>query len=323
MKKLVRFTAILIVLLAFTSIASAARPEPGAFTVTGYASNLVPSGLPPPYNFLPTEFQPLPGGYLKMHLRNQGGPGVDDDTYCMNTYGAPCQAICMYVLGQPCGVTGGLTGDFVFDEWIFMNATMTSGANHGVMTITTADGDAKLRFSGAFGPTSLYASYQFLKGTVTYKSLKGEGTKAGSPGALFSVAYNPCGGKDQPACPTDRCAVFGDDLKVKKDKTEWKISNDGEQALTINKVLAFWPAGGPQLEKVKLDGKTIYETPVAAPMAQIAAGWSGDAQDRQIGAGKDRQLRLEFGGDISAQPADYTILVEFESGCAVPFVAFP
>lgn len=323
MKKLVRLAAILVVLLMFTGIASAARSEPGAFTVTGYASNLVPTGYPPPYNLLPTEFQPLPNGYIKLHLRNQGGAGVDNDTYCMNTYGAPCQALCTAYLGRPCGVDGGFVGNFVFDEWILTNETQTSGANHGEMVITTPDGAAKLRFGGVFGPTSLSASYQFLKGTGAYKSLKGEGTKAGIPGVLFSVTYTPCGGKDGPPCPTDRCAIFGDDLKVKKDKTQWTISNDGAQTITISKVMVVWPAGSPQLEKVKLAGKTIYNTPAAAPATTITAGWSGDVGDRQIGAGKQRDLWLEFAGNISAQPADYTILVEFEGGCAVPFVAFP
>jgi hypothetical protein len=327
MKKLFRFTAILIVLLAFTSIASAARSEPGAFTVTGYASNVIPTGYPPPNNVFPKEFQPLPNGYFKVHLRNQGGPGVDNDDYCVATYGAPCQDICTtpppYGGGLPCGVAGGLAGDFVFDEWILLDATMSSGANHGLMTITTAEGQANLRFSGVFGATALKASYEFLGGTGEYRSLKGGGTKAGTPSAVFTVAYTPCGGKDQPACPVNRCALFGDDLKLKKDKAQWTLSNNGESTATISKVMVVWPAGGPQLEKVKLTGKTIYATPAAAPATTIAAGWLGDVKDRQIGAGKQRDLWLEFGGNISALPSDYTILVEFAEGCAVPFVAFP
>jgi len=36
MKKLVRFTAILVILLAFTSIASAAKQVPQPFATTGY-----------------------------------------------------------------------------------------------------------------------------------------------------------------------------------------------------------------------------------------------------------------------------------------------
>jgi hypothetical protein len=323
MAKLSRIILVAVVLLTFASVASAARPDPGAFTVTGYAANLVPTGFPPPLPpLLPTEFQPLPNGYNKVHLRNQGGPGVDDDAYCTSTYGAPCQYLCA-AFGAACGVAGGFTGSFVFDEWILTDATMSNGANHGLMTITTGSGQANLRFGGVFGPTALKASYEFLGGTGEYRGLKGGGTKAGTPGAIFTVAYTPCGGKNQPACPADRCALYGGDLKLKKDKAQWTLSNNGESTVTISKVMVVWPAGGPQLDKVKLAGKTIYETPSAAPAVTIAAGWSGEVGDRQIGAGKQRDLWLEFGDDISAQPWDYTILVEFAEGCAVPFMAFP
>ena len=68
---------------------------------------------------------------------------------------------------------------------------------------------------------------------------------------------------------------------------------------------------------------SAYAAAAAAPATTITAGWLGDVKDRQIGAGKQRDLWLEFGGNISAPRSDYTILVEFAEGCAVPFVAFP
>ena len=68
---------------------------------------------------------------------------------------------------------------------------------------------------------------------------------------------------------------------------------------------------------------SAYAAAAAAPATTITAGWLGDIKHRQIGAGKQRDLWLEFGGNISAPRSDYTILVEFAEGCAVPFVAFP
>lgn len=279
MKKLVRFTAILVILLTFTSVASAAKQVPQPFATTGYTTGAEQAMLQYPY--------------LKFHLTNMGT------------------------------VSGYFDGGFSFDEWGIVDLTTYNGANRGLMTITTAEGAANVGFSGTFDYQSVAGGFQFLSGTDSYKGIKGVGVKSGNAGYVFTVNYAPCGGKDQPACAPNSCIVFGDDLKLHKSKTQWKISNDGEQTLTISKILVFWPAGGPQLTKVKLAGKTIYDTPAAAPMAAIAAGWSGGVQDRQIGAGKQRDLWLEFGSDISAQPADYTILVEFAEGCAVPFVAFP
>lgn len=279
MKKLVRFAAILVILLAFTGIASAAKSTPEPFTTAGYTTGAEQAMLQYPY--------------LKFHLTNMGT------------------------------VSGYFNGGFSFDEWGIVDLTTYAGANRGLMTVTTPEGSADVSFSGTFDYQSVSGGFQFLSGTDAYKGIKGGGTKSGNAGYVFTVDYTPCGGKDQPACPVNSCQVFGDDLKLKKDKAQWKISNDGEQTITISKILAFWPAGGPQLEKVKLAGKTIYGNPSAAPMATIVAGWSGDEKDRQIGAGKQRDLWLEFGGDISAAPSDYTILVEFAEGCAVPFVAFP
>lgn len=279
MAKLTRLILLLIILMTFTGVASAARPEPGPFTTAGYTTG--------------AESAPLPNGFLKFHLTNQGT------------------------------VSGYFNGTFAFDEWGLVDLATYVGSNRGLMTVTTPSGAADLSFSGTFDYQSVAGSFAFLNGTDAYKGIKGGGTKTGSSGYVFTVDYTPCGGKDQPACPVNRCAVFGDDLKLKKDKAQWKISNDGERDITISKIMVFWPTDGPQLSRVKLAGKTIYGSPATAPAAAITAGWSGNVQDRQINAGKSRDLWLEFADNISQQPWDYSILVEFAEGCAVPFVAFP
>ena len=70
-----------------------------------------------------------------------------------------------------------------------------------------------------------------MKGDLDFKELKSPGGYGGNVGWVFTVDYTPCGGKDQDACP-DRCAVFGGDLKIKKDKIEWEIDNDGKKDVT-------------------------------------------------------------------------------------------
>ena len=95
MKKFARLTAVLIVLLAFSGLAAAAGPEPGPFSTTGYTTNLVPSGLPDPYPpVVPSEFEFLPNGYTKFHIREQGEPGGANNAFCVAAYGAMCDAVC-------------------------------------------------------------------------------------------------------------------------------------------------------------------------------------------------------------------------------------
>lgn len=82
---------------------------------------------------------------------------------------------------------------------------------------------------------------------------------------------------------------------------------------------------------MKLGGKTLYDQPqgstsLIAPglFATINTGWLGAEKDRQIGADKHEDLQLEFANkEISEEASDYTLVVEFAEGCAVPFAAFP
>ncbi len=120
-------------------------------------------------------------------------------------------------------------------------------------------------------PLSSVGSFTVLDGEDDYKSLKGEGTYTGDADFIFTVDYEPldfmpCEGED---CP-DRCAVFGtdykikkdgveiEDIKLKKDKLEWEIVNEGESALTVSAISLWWSAGDT-LDKVKYGGKTVFE----------------------------------------------------------------
>ena len=122
-----------------------------------------------------------------------------------------------------------------------VDLTTNSGANHGLQAITTTVGVAQSRFGGIASSEAVTGSFTFLKGSGDYHNLKGEGTYTGDAGLVFTVDYKSCGGKDNPECPVDRCAVFGDDLKIENDKTEWRIDNEGEATITLSTLFVYWP----------------------------------------------------------------------------------
>lgn len=327
MKKLVLLAVIALgVLLTGVGVVLAARPEPEPFTTTGYTTFYEP--YPP---------VPLPSGHIKFHLKAQGGEEPPADEFCQVLavqLGFPagwittCDALCQAVTGRNCGAAGYFDGQFAFEEWgiVDWNDPLQRGANYGLMTVTTAEGTADLLFGGVTANQIVTGSFLFLKGDGAYKQLNGQGTYFGSALPVFTVDYTPCGDgkKDDPQCPADRCAVFGDDLKVKKDKVEWRIANGGGRDLVISSILVNWPPANGGLTRVKLGGKTIYDQNSPAPWVKIETGWRGKDKDREVGQGKAEQLTLEFAADYrAAQPHEYTLLVEFEGGCAVPFVAFP
>lgn len=342
MKTLPSLLLAVVMLLLLTAATTAAGPMLEPFSTTGYTTNLVPAppipGFPP--LLIPSEFQFLPSGHVKFHIAAQGGPAVDNDALCTALYGAPCNLVCLGFTGQTCGTGGYFAGgSFHFDEWGVVNPTTFGGANFGNLAISTSEGQADMRFGGQAIPTVAgpVAKGSFLvdKASGAYKhDKKEEGTYIGGAGFIFSVAYTPLLFTPCPdgVCP-DRCAAFGaTEPKLKKEELKWKIENEGEKALTISSITVNWPQANGALTKVKLGGKTLYQTPVSNPsvapgvpglFAVIDGDWLGELKDRQIDAEKHDDLKLEFANkDISEEPSDYTIMVEFAEGCAVPFAAF-
>jgi hypothetical protein len=354
MKNLSRVILVFVLLLLVTGVASAARPEPEPFSTTGYSTNLVanpffdpsqpPSATNPP--LLPSEFVPLPSSHIKFHISAEGGPAVNDDAICLALYDAPCDAVCVEFTGQVCGVTGMFAdGNFSFEEWglycptpVVIPQGVTIGANYGDMNIFTDSGEANFRFGGQVfvNPLDLLEQtvqgsfHSVKKGTGEYKKLKVDGTYQGNAGYVFTVDYSPC---EDGNCQ-NRCAVFGGEkLKVKKDKVEWKIENDGANLLTVSNITLNWQGSDRALDKVKLGGKTIDDEPLSQPSVVPGvsgqwsnidlSGWEGKEKDIQIKSGKKAKLTFEFVEGISQEPSDYTILVEFAEGCAVTFVDFP
>jgi len=281
----------------------------GPFTTTGYNT------------ILPHDWELLPSGRAKFHLTAQGG------------------------------VTEYFEGTFTFEEWGIVDLG-GRGTNHGIMTITTDDGEAVIRFGGqaslATDPSRVGGSFTVLDGNGVYKGLKGQGTFDGdaeltftvdytplrhtvrtTSSFRFTVDYTPCAKKDGTPCPA--CAASGGDLKLNKKEAKWKLTNNGDDTITISSITVWWPGSSGQLKKVKLGGETIYDqalcsTSLGFPSscwATINSGWEGKNKDRQIKEGKTRELQFEFQHNVSTDASDYTILVEFAEGCAATAVAFP
>jgi hypothetical protein len=329
MKRLLPLFCILVILFASAGVAFADKSQPGDFSTTGYTTNLFPT--PVAQDSLPTEFDflAIPSyPYAKFHIKAQGGPAVDNDALCRDIYGLSCADLCGSVVKPPpsCGATGYFDGSFTFDEWAVVDLTTNSGANHGLLSITTSDGMAKTRFGGNASSAGVSGSFTFLKGSGDYHNLKGEGTYAGIGAFVFKVDYQSCGAEGNPECPVNRCAVFGDDLKIQNDKTGWRIANEGQKTITLNTLFVYWPSQNGALEKVKLGGETLWSGSQLGPAFEF--NLTADVKDREIKAGKSGELTLEFADKkISKEPSDYTILAKFalansSEGCAVPFAAF-
>lgn len=338
MKRLLSLPLLIVAfLLAAAGLAAAAGPEIGPFSTSGYTTNLVPAapipGLP---SVVPSDFAFLPSGQIKFRITAQGGPAVDDDNFCMATYLAPCNLVCLGLTGKVCGTDGYFAGgSFRFEEWGVVDATF-SGANFGKLQISTAEGDADLLFGGQVGAAIVQGSFRVEDGSGAYvQNEQDEGIYTGNAGFVFGVGYAPrsfvpCLGG---ICP-NRCAVFGATAPdLSNGDLRWVIENEGEKTLTLNSLIVNWPQANGALTKVKLGSKTLSQIAVAYPslvpgvpgqFAVLKFGWLSRPRDRQIGANSQQVLKLEFANTaISQTPSDYTLTAGFAEGCAVPFAAFP
>lgn len=184
MKKLTILVCVLAMLLALTGVARASKPEAATFSITGYTTFY--------------EWKTLPNGRTEFHLTAQGGgEGPEDDALCMAWYGYPCQTLCLALLGQPCGAAGYFAGTFTFEEWGEVDLDPSTGEgsgkgkNHGIMTITTAEGEAVIRFNGKTDSETVWGEFQVLhrEGTGAYQDLHGKGKYTGNAGLVFTVDF--------------------------------------------------------------------------------------------------------------------------------------
>ncbi len=78
-------------------------------------------------------------------------------------------------------------------------------------------------------------------------------------------------------CPLPgECDVTGTgSLKFGNDNVEWELTNTGSETVTLERLDLVWPSANGDLEKIKLDGKKIYDDPLMPPAAIIDSGWAG------------------------------------------------
>ena len=155
----------ILALLVSVSVAAAASAPAGPFSTTGYTTNF--------------EVAVLPSGYAQFRIQARGGPAYNDDALCQTVYNVSCEALCLSATGQSCGVNGSFEGSFSFDEVGIGNPVTATGANEGLMTITTDGGAADVYFGGLADDTAgrLAGSFQFLGGLGGYQ----RGVWAGPP----------------------------------------------------------------------------------------------------------------------------------------------
>lgn len=153
MKRFLLTLGVILLLLIPVGAASADKPAPEAFTISGYTTGY--------------DYQTRPNGRTSFHLTAQGD------------------------------VTGYFTGTFTFEEWGEVDLDPVTGAgsgrgkNHGIVTITTPDGTAVVRFNGKTDSQSVWGNFKVEKkeGTGAYDDLKGQGDYTGNAGFLFSVTF--------------------------------------------------------------------------------------------------------------------------------------
>jgi hypothetical protein len=155
MKKLVLLACVFVLLIATAGAASAHNPEPGQFTITGYTTDY--------------GFQTGPNGRTWFHLTAEGT------------------------------AEGYFNGPFTFEEWGVVDLDLTKvpptgsgkGTNTGVVTITTADGQERVRFAGVTDSINVSGKFTVAQedGSRGFAGLQGYGSYRGNAGFAFTVTF--------------------------------------------------------------------------------------------------------------------------------------
>jgi hypothetical protein len=121
--------------------------------------------------------------------------------------------------------------------------------------------------------------------------------------------------------PPPECKALGaSTLAIDDGKIEWKVTNQGQETITIGSIEITWPAAKGDLKKVKRERDEIFNGDkqggnLSPPTATISA-FINTLYKRQIEPGKERKLIFEFTGKYKGTAADYGITVNFAEGCS-------
>ena len=117
-------------------------------------------------------------------------------------------------------------------------------------------------------------------------------------------------------CPLHACAASAaTTLAIKDKEVKWKVTNNGDMPLLIEKISITWPVANGALDEVKRGADVIHKGDFNAPGATISDGWDGGAGKRTVGVGQTAELKFEFKNNAASDA--YTIMVDFDQGCAV------
>ena len=119
-------------------------------------------------------------------------------------------------------------------------------------------------------------------------------------------------------CPTG-CRPLELNFEVTDDQVKYRILNDSETPLQIQRLVLDWPEAKGSLKKIDFDG-TIFEQIVPwQPGGVVITDFIGDEANRALAAGDDHELKLHFTTKTTA--GVHFVRVEFNSGCAVEATA--
>jgi hypothetical protein len=153
MRKSALLLCVLVMLVSATAAASANRPETDSFTITGHTTDY--------------KYWTGPNGRTWFHLTAEGD------------------------------VVGYFNGTFTFEESGVVDLDPETGVgsgrgtNTGVVTITTTEGQERVRFVGVTDSVSVWGKFTAAAedGSCGYAGLQGYGTYKGNAGLVFTVTF--------------------------------------------------------------------------------------------------------------------------------------
>jgi hypothetical protein len=128
-------------------------------------------------------------------------------------------------------------------------------------------------------------------------------TQSPPPTKTFTATLDPCDGID--IIPKS----------FSGDKMEWYVVNSTPLDIFIDSIYIDWPPSHDQLNKVKLDGDTLWDGDDENPPSWMPPWSTGDPNKRKIKKGDTRTLKFEFKSDASSMT--YDLIVTFNNGCTL------
>ena len=183
MKHFAMLALVVVMLVTFTGVASAADPVVGTFTIRGYTTEYT--------------FHKLPNGLTSYHLLAKSSGSPADEAACQALYGMRCKKTCPKFLSAACGVTGYFNGQFTYEEWGTVDLDPVTGEGSGVgknvsvLTVNASDGKVMAGLIGKIDRQGVTGKFvlQQKNGTGAHRGLEGAGDYTGSGGLVFAVTF--------------------------------------------------------------------------------------------------------------------------------------